>query len=63
VVGNGRRKVVNDVVLGSGRVGSGPGGGGEGLGAVSRDRQEICTCGGSSLGFGGLKQGMGSWCS
>jgi len=48
--------------LSSGRVGSGPGNG-EGLGAGSRDRQEMHTCGSSSLGFGGLDQGVSSWCS
>jgi len=60
-VGNGR--LVHDAVLSSGRVGSGPGGVGEGLGAGSRDRQEIHTCGSSSLGFGGLDQGVSSRCS
>jgi len=54
---------MKEAVLSSGRVGSGPGGGGEGLGARSRDRQEIHTCGGSSLGFVGLDQGVSTWCS
>jgi len=62
VIVNGRRHVVNDVVLSSGCVGSGPRDG-EGLGAGSRDRQEIYTCGSSSPGFGGLVQGVSSWCS
>jgi len=59
-VGNGRRQVVNGVVLSSERVGSGPGGIWEGLRAGSRDRQEIDTLGGSSLGFGVLDQGVSS---
>ena len=59
-VGNGRHQVVNDVAAQQRARGQRPGGDGEGLRAGSRDRQEIDTLGGSSLGFGVLDQGVSS---